>query len=630
MADVCLIQMPYSTLYTPSLALGILKSCLIQNGFSCRVFYGDIKFADAIGYETYEKFLNKRIIYQFAEMSFTENVWHSEEINALTELRKENCQQTYLEEIVYPLEGKANAEEYAGIMAAAQKVIPEYLKNLAADIIKEKPLVVGCSSNFQQNNASFAILREIKKAAPHIITIMGGSNCALEAGQVIASEVEWIDYAFSGEGEYSIPEFCRLVRKYGKDIPVTELPEGVMSKQTAERKAVFPKTMNLDDIPLPDFSEYFEEVNKASWMNKEWISLVAESSRGCWWKEKQGCTFCGLCMENGQYRKKSTERLLNELLLQSRRYGIKRFFLTDSILSNEMLSEFPKMVDALPENPGFLLFAEIKSNMSPEELKNLKRAGFYAAQPGIEAIQDDLLRLMNKGNRAIRHIEFLKSAQQCKMKLSWNLLFGFPGEDEKWLEETLNLIPSLTHLPPPNGAMHIIYQKYSHYYENSASYGLNLIRLPAYDHIYGFNEALAAGTAYNFYPENQEGLNAYFALKNKGGIYKLLTEAVSDWRVRYYTEGDCLQMICTAGQLEIMDLRACAKHSYYEFSGEEKELYLFCDSPKKERDIIAHMETTGQDKKRTKQMLKMMLDNLLIAAFGDEYLSLAVSIGGER
>ncbi|MDE5866115.1 MAG: hypothetical protein K2H31_05895, partial [Lachnospiraceae bacterium] len=136
MADVCLIQMPYSTLYTPSLALGILKSCLIQNGFSCRVFYGDIAFADAIGYETYEKLLNKRIIYQFAEMSFAKTVWHSEETNLLTGLCEENCQQTYLEKIVYPLEGKSNAEEYAGIMAEAQKVIPDYLKNLAADILK--------------------------------------------------------------------------------------------------------------------------------------------------------------------------------------------------------------------------------------------------------------------------------------------------------------------------------------------------------------------------------------------------------------------------------------------------------------------------------------------------------------
>jgi len=626
MADICLVQMPYSTLYTPSLALGILKSCLVREGFSCRAFYGDILFADAVGLEIYQKFLNKRIIHLFAEMSFAGNVWYGEGEDDFSGSCRDDIYQEYLEEVVYPLEGVK--EEYSDLLKKVRDIIPEYLKDLAESILEEKPLIVGCSSNFQQNNASFALLKKIKKEAPHVITIMGGSNCALEAGQAIASEVEWVDYTFSGEGEFPIPEFCRLVKKYGENIPAEELPVGVMSSQTAGREPVFSKTMNLDDIPLPDFDEYFAQVKRTSWMDKNKVSLTAESSRGCWWREKQGCTFCGLCMKDGQYRRKSTAHFLQELLAQSRRYGVRRFFLTDSILDGGMISEFPKLVDALPENPGLLLFAEVKSNMSPEELQNLKRAGFHTVQPGIEAIQDDLLKKMNKGNRAIRHIEFLKSAQQCKMKLSWNLLFGFPGEEEKWAEETLDLIPMLTHLPPPNGAMHILYQKYSHYYENSGKYGLHLHRLPAYDHICGHHDALAEGTAYNFYPEEPEILKAYFSLKNKGGIFTVLAKAVSDWRESYYA-GDCLQMRCLAGRVEIMDLRAGAKHSFYEFTGAEKELYLFCDSPKKEREVLAHMAQSGQDEEETKRMLEKIRDNLLLAAVGDEYLALAVRIGGK-
>lgn len=624
MADVCLVQMPYSMLYTPSLALGILKSCLVREGFSCRVFYGDIAFADAVGIELYKKFLDKRIIHQFAEMSFAGNVWYDGEKDAPAAQDGSIIFREYLEKIVYPMEGVR--EDYFELLKNVQEIIPGYLENLADDILKEKPLIVGCSSNFQQNNASFALLKEIKKKVPHVVTIMGGSNCALEAGQAVASEVEWVDYVFSGEGEFTIPEFCRLVGKYGKDIPEALFPEGVMSAQTVEKEPAFPRTMNLEDIPLPDFTEYFAEADKMSWMKKEEISLAAEGSRGCWWREKQGCTFCGLCIKDGQYRRKSTERLLQELLEQSSRYGVNRFFLTDSILSNEMIAEFPKLVDALPENPGFRLFGEVKSNMRPKELESLKRAGFHTVQPGIEAIQDGLLKQMNKGNSAIRHLEFLKSAQQCKMKLSWNLLFGFPGEEERWVEETLNLIPLLTHLPPPNGAMHILFQKYSHYYENRALYGLCLKRLPAYDYIYGFQGALAEGISYNFYPGKEEILKAYFSLKNKEGIYRALTEAVSDWREHYYT-GDCLQMRCYDERIEIMDLRAGAKHSYYEFWGAEKELYLYCGEPKKEREILGYMEKIGQPGKETKKMLGMMKDALLLAAIGDEYLALAVLIG---
>lgn len=627
MAEVCLVQMPYSTLYTPSLALGILKSCLMQSGFSCRVFYGDIAFADAIGFETYRKFLNKRIVHQFEEAGFAGSVWYDGTDGMITGKNQEKWYQEYLEKVVYPIEGAAAG--YAEMIEAAQKMIPRYLKKLAADILKEKPVIVGCSSNFQQNNASFAILKEIKKEAPRTITIMGGSNCALEAGQTIASEVDWVDYTFSGEGEFSIPEFCRLVRKYGKDIPAKFLPEGVMSARTAGMAPVFPVTEDLDSIPLPDFEEYFQEVDRTSWMKRERVSLTAESSRGCWWREKQGCTFCGLCMKDGHYRRKSTERFLQELLTQSRRYGTKRFFLTDSILSREMAEEFPGLVDALPEAPGFSLFAEVKSNMAAEDLPRLKKAGFHMVQPGIEALQDDLLKLMNKGNRAIRHIEFLKNAKRCKMKLSWNLLFGFPEEEEKWVEETLRLIPRLTHLPPPNGAMHILYQKYSHYYEHSPDYGLHLKRLPAYDYIYGFRETLAEGIAYNFYPEGQEDVRGYYALEEKGGVYAELAEAVNGWRECYYA-GDCLQMVCYDSRLEIMDLRAEAEHSCYELEGMEKELYLFCDTPKRERDIAQYMKKNGLSSEETKKILAGMLDNLLLAEIGKEYLALAVCVADRR
>jgi len=622
LADICLIQMPYSAIYMPSLALGILKSCLTRDGFSCRVFYGDMMFADILGYENYQKFLDKRIIYQFGEASFAPAAWGREEGN--TDSDRQEVNREYLEKVIEPLEG--DTAEYEEVLKAVWKVIPDYLQKLAADIMKEKPLIVGCSSNFQQNNASFAILKEIKRIAPHMITIMGGSNCALDAGQAIASEVEWVDYTFSGEGESSIPEFCRLAGRYGKNIPTNLLPAGVMSAQTADRKPVFPRTKDLNSIPLPDFDEYFEETEKMSWMNRDMISLTAESSRGCWWREKQGCTFCGLCMKNGEYHRKKPEYLLRELLLQSERYGTKRFFLTDSILGSEMEAEFPELIDALPENPGFHLFAEVKSNMEPEELLRLKRAGFDIVQPGIEAVQDDLLRLMNKGNRAIRHLEFLKSAKRCKMKLSWNLLFGFPGEEEEWVEETLNLIPLLTHLPPPNGAMHILYQKYSHYYENCKDYGLRLERLPSYDYIYGFQEMLAAGTAYNFYPANEENLPGYYDLRKKGRVYEELVRAVVHWKERYYNQGDCLQMVCYENRLEIMDLRESARHSLYEFTGEEKELCLFCDSPKKKRDILAYMGKLGQEAEETNELISKMLFNRLFVEIGEEILALAVCI----
>jgi radical SAM superfamily enzyme YgiQ (UPF0313 family) len=57
--------------------------------------------------------------------------------------------------------------------------------------------------------------------------------------------------------------------------------------------------------------------------------LLVETSRGCWWKKTEGCTFCGLNGEGTQYRLKPVEAVLNELQALKDRYGINRFEIVD-------------------------------------------------------------------------------------------------------------------------------------------------------------------------------------------------------------------------------------------------------------------------------------------------------------
>ena len=53
----------------------------------------------------------------------------------------------------------------------------------------------------------------------------------------------------------------------------------------------------------------------------------------------------------------------------------------------------------------------MSQHVTEKDVRSLAEAGFIHLQPGIESLQDDVLRIMNKGCRAIRQIETLKSCR---------------------------------------------------------------------------------------------------------------------------------------------------------------------------------------------------------------------------
>jgi hypothetical protein len=59
--------------------------------------------------------------------------------------------------------------------------------------------VVGFTSTFQQNAASFALARRIKDAHPRVTILFGGSNFDGPMGLAWMDAVPWIDLAITGE-----------------------------------------------------------------------------------------------------------------------------------------------------------------------------------------------------------------------------------------------------------------------------------------------------------------------------------------------------------------------------------------------------------------------------------------------
>jgi hypothetical protein len=153
-----------------------------------------------------------------------------------------------------------------------------------------------------------------------------------------------------------------------------------------------------------------------------------ETARGCWWGERQHCTFCGLNGATMAFRSKTPDRVVSEIRFLCERHGVGTFSIVDDILDMRYFrTVLPRLADA---KLGIEFFWEVKANLTNVHVRQLRDAGVLLIQPGIESLSDHVLKLMRKGTTAFRNIELMKWCREYGVKPYWNLLYGFPGETD--------------------------------------------------------------------------------------------------------------------------------------------------------------------------------------------------------
>jgi hypothetical protein len=107
---------------------------------------------------------------------------------------------------------------------------------------------------------------------------------------------------------------------------------------------------------------------------------------------------------------------------------------------------------------------EIKSNLRLDQLRSLVRAGVTHVQPGIESLNSNVLSLMDKGVRGCQNVRLLRDAESAGLTVSWNYLYGFPGERDNDYQEIISQLPALHHLPPTDSGR-IALERFSPYFD---------------------------------------------------------------------------------------------------------------------------------------------------------------------
>jgi ribosomal peptide maturation radical SAM protein 1 len=632
--DICLVSMPYASLSRPSMALGLLKAILLDEGFRVSSIDATLWFAEMVGLRRYDL---------CAEQSLIENLtgeWTFAEAAFGDDPRREEKDAEYLRQ-VYESNGPAQprakpqavarrspGEALVADLWAIRGAATRFVEDAARRVLASGARVVGCTSTFEQHVASLALLRRIRELDPGVVTILGGANCETVMGATTHRCFPWVDYVVSGEADGIVGPLCRMVLERGRDVPAADLPAGVLGPAHREgadpaRPVSLPRAVfsDLDSLPVPRFEDYFAALAGSSLRAHVRPGLPVETSRGCWWGAVHQCTFCGLNGTGMGYRSKSAEKVVAELDELADRYGITDFEAVDNILDMGYYKSLLPMLAA--DGRDRRLFYEIKANVTRARLEEMVRAGIVWVQPGIESLHSDVLKLMDKGIQGWQNIQLLKWSRELGLRLSWSVLANFPGEKDDWYADMAAWMPALEHLPPPAGTHQVRFDRYSVYHTNAQRYGLILFPVGSMSFIYPVGPADLDGLAYFFATEPGAGPLRYArsheeALGARPGMQATL-DAARDWMVESVARKPVLEMEDRDGVLRITDTRSCARVPRHELTGLARAVLLACDNgPRQGRlaETIAKEGLTATGDEIAGALDRLLADRLILAIDG--------------
>ncbi|MCA1538054.1 RiPP maturation radical SAM C-methyltransferase [Bradyrhizobium sp. NBAIM03] len=575
---IVLVNMPMSAVERPSLALGLLKSVLTQAGLRSSIVCANIWFLEYIGLPDYHLLESSPpeealVDWLFAGVAFPD--FEPEPDAFLDRYFNRNPMHA----------GKGMAERRTNFKKL-RSLMGEFIDWTVDKVLMHRPVIVGCTSTFSQHVPSLALLRRLSERSPGVVTLMGGANCESVMGRTTHARFPWINYIVSGEADALMGALCWDILHRGKDISSADLPFGVFGP--AHREAGYPATSmrdlvpraaikNMRDLPLPDFSDYFTELKRSLYADRIHPGLPLEFSRGCWWGERSPCTFCGLNGGSITYRQKPAEQAVEEMIEMSARYGLSRIEAVDNILAIDYFEKALPPLTALPRK--LAIFFEVKANLKRHEVEKLAGAGVRWIQPGIESLDTRVLKLMGKGTTAAHNVQLLKWCRQYGVRVSWSVLWGFPGESDAWYSEMAACLPLLHHLQPGR-TVRLRYQRYSPYHYAADKYGLKLRPAASYRYVYPLSEGDLADQVYYFEDSEDNDVGGHYAAgdANRRPGLQAVALGVDAWlRSWYEPKLPMLSMRDSGEELTVEDTRAIAVECKHRVKGLKREILLAAD-----------------------------------------------------
>lgn len=605
--------MPFAMADRPSIQCGLLKGSLKRAGHDVDVFYLNLEFAAEFEAPFYREISRLRTDLLLGEWLFSVAAFgpknDEEDYRAACPAIDKTCRKLSI--------------DFERLCQLRNEILPAWVDRWADQVDWSGYTAVGFTSTFEQNTASFSLARRIKERHPGVFTLFGGANFDGTMGREYVRALSFIDYAVIGEGDKVLPQIVARLAHGESPLGIPGVI-GCGDDGKLVENGPAPRVDNMDSIPDPDYDEYFATLFRLGTekvLGNAAPLLLVETSRGCWWGEKQHCTFCGLNNNGMKFRSKSPAEAAGQLDRLSAKYKIVNFEAVDNIIDYKYLEQLCGPLSQ--QRYDYRIFYEVKANLSPSQIRTMVRSGINGIQPGIESLNSHILALMRKGVTMLRNVRLLKWSYYYGMRVSWNILTGFPGETEQDYTEQRHVASLLRHLPPPVGAGPIWLERFSPYFFDSSFPVSNVRPLGVYRFLYPQEQIDIKEIAYFF---NYE-MDSTVPRDSHDDLYDLIDK----WRLAWeHRPRPTLLYQRAPYWIQIIDQRT-EDAAAYSFQGWEADLYELCGETERSVDsLYKHLTekeengTVNVSKEEVKATLGKFCSLGLMLEEKNSFLSLAL------
>lgn len=294
----------------------------------------------------------------------------------------------------------------------------ENSKLSVADEVRRKGYdVVGLSATVFSLPETVLLSKEIKRAAPDVFLIVGGPATIFSA-ETMFGYLPDVDVFVFGEGEDAL---VKLIRAKSDKDSLADIP-GIAFRQNEEVILTPPaEPIKMDDLPLP--ARHLLPCDRYG-MHPPFgrfppITLI-ETARGCPYQ----CAFCSLPMT---WRARSPEHVMTEIRQEQARYKIQEVHFVDPTFTADM----ERAQDLAREMAPLGLHFSFKTRLdlvNPDLLADMKAAGCYLISYGVESIQPNDLRYLNKSIKDGLPLARIRETKRAGIDVIAYMLVGSPDD----------------------------------------------------------------------------------------------------------------------------------------------------------------------------------------------------------
>jgi len=277
-------------------------------------------------------------------------------------------------------------------------------------------------------------IRAIKELVP-VPTMVGGVHLSIYPSETLTHEA--IDYAVTGEAEYSLPNLLEALVKRTelRDVKGIAYRPGGVPVHQGGKVVVTPHstTCDVDESPFParhliDNTLYYSFISKY----KNFTCFL--TSRGCPYK----CIFC----EQGSkaFRARSPKNVVDELEICVKEFGVREldFFDSSFTIRKKRVIEICEEINR--RNLDIVWAARTRVDCITKPVLNaMRRAGCSRIYYGIESGNREILKVLKKSTSMDQIKQIVRDTREVGIDTFGYFMVGNPYDNPATVRQTIRL-----------------------------------------------------------------------------------------------------------------------------------------------------------------------------------------------